>query len=956
MQAIEEKEKLLRHDDRNLKDRATKFKEFLDCNNEKVTKAFCKLSKEGGLCDDMTQICGDDEKPFVTDEDRQKHVRKFYEKLYKRKLDRLLRVEDFLTNETIDQDWVRRRRLTEEEKMELEGEVTLEELTESLEDSNFHSSSGWDGISYKVIRKYWGLLGPIMKVMTNEVVETGELIETFKLGLIKLIPKKGNAKKVGDWRPITLLVCGYKILSGVVAARLEKHLMKIIGRAQKGFLKRKHIHACTVNIATCISESWAANEEMGVMCVDFAKAFDSVEHEAISNTLRFFNFGEIMIKMVRTILYDRKSRIIVDSGYTDSIPIERGTPQGDRSSPFIFIICMEILLIKITSLNGRGIDCCDFIRRRLEGIDIETVTAEAYADDLTIIFKMAERGVEVIKETLVEYGRVMGLEINIEKTQLMITGSDARDGLESVAGIKVVSKIKILGFELDRKLLNLDGNWVRIIANMRKICRYWATFRLSITGRIAVAKTYILSQAIYFMGTLPLSDEMGGQMNDIILDFISGGGQRIERSRWFASPEKGGYGMFDINELNMCIKASWLGRWKRNLENKDYYGLVLAPDGVEKAEEIDTDRIMEEGGIVLSDIAQNWEKYKKAYYKEGNAVLEAVIRGNKTLGREGKTLWELVLGRRRYGAMMGNVGEIKLGDILSEDGNLRDKMYIERILGANLQWAEYFRMRDEVTRVVRTFGAVWGGENFGMNLDEFVSMNKKGCRRYRLALSGKRSKKYVGYDPRGIRSAVTLWGNDLLTMGKELTEVNFKIWSLGSLEANFKEFCFKLVHGKLYLNAQRARFDRETNRWCTFCGISKISDLRRRGIFENNPQFGDELRRLPAEDPVHLFWGCNMVQTVVQRLLNHMADTGDRIYSQKNYMGGKQLITKEGTMMVVLIVHYVKFRIFVCRLTRKIPLFHPILEHVQDLLGQIRKIPKWRNHVLNLRDCLRLLD
>jgi hypothetical protein len=142
VQATEEKEKLLRHDDMNLKERAIKFKEFLDGNNEKVTKAFCKLSKEGGLCDDMTQICGGDGKPFNTDEDRQKHVRKFYEKLYKEKLDRLLQVEDFLTNETLDQDWVRRRRLTEEEKMEIEGEVTLAELTESLDASNFHSSSG----------------------------------------------------------------------------------------------------------------------------------------------------------------------------------------------------------------------------------------------------------------------------------------------------------------------------------------------------------------------------------------------------------------------------------------------------------------------------------------------------------------------------------------------------------------------------------------------------------------------------------------------------------------------------------------------------------------------------------------------------------------------------------------------------------------------------------------------
>jgi hypothetical protein len=73
--------------------------------------------------------------------------------------------------------------------------------------------------------------------MANEMFEQRELSENFKLGLIKLIRKKGDAHKVEDWRPITLLNCGYKIISGVVAKRLEKYLPKIIGRAQKGFLK-----------------------------------------------------------------------------------------------------------------------------------------------------------------------------------------------------------------------------------------------------------------------------------------------------------------------------------------------------------------------------------------------------------------------------------------------------------------------------------------------------------------------------------------------------------------------------------------------------------------------------------------------------------------------------------------------------------------------------------------------
>ena len=45
----------------------------------------------------------------------------------------------------------------------------------------------------------------------------------------------------------------------------------------------------------CVSQSWASNEPMGIMCVDFSKAFDSVEHQAVKMILEFFNFGPRMV-------------------------------------------------------------------------------------------------------------------------------------------------------------------------------------------------------------------------------------------------------------------------------------------------------------------------------------------------------------------------------------------------------------------------------------------------------------------------------------------------------------------------------------------------------------------------------------------------------------------------------------------------------------------------------------
>jgi hypothetical protein len=94
----------------------------------------------------------------------------------------------------------------------------------------------------------------------------------------------------------------------------------------KGFLKQKNIHTCTANIITCLSQAWQEREGCGLICVDFKKAFDSVEHEAIEKILQFFNSGEYMVGMVMTSLNGRKSRVIAEYGYSESVQIARGTP------------------------------------------------------------------------------------------------------------------------------------------------------------------------------------------------------------------------------------------------------------------------------------------------------------------------------------------------------------------------------------------------------------------------------------------------------------------------------------------------------------------------------------------------------------------------------------------------------------------------------------------------------
>ncbi len=185
------------------------------------------------------------------------------------------------------------------------------------------------------------------------------------------------------------------------------------------------MNSCTINIMDRIGGAWHNREEMGVLCVDFLKAFDSVEHAYIENVLQFFNFGPNMIRKVTSLLKNRMAKVITEDGFTAPFDIKRGTPQGDRSSPYIFIICIEVLLIRLKIETGGGLENCNFLQNWLNGREYEKEgTAEGFADDLTLLFKFSLGALGLILTILDEFKLTSGLELNYKKTQLMIVGSD----------------------------------------------------------------------------------------------------------------------------------------------------------------------------------------------------------------------------------------------------------------------------------------------------------------------------------------------------------------------------------------------------------------------------------------------------------------------------------------------------------------------------------------------------
>ena len=93
-----------------------------------------------------------------------------------------------------------------------------------------------------------------------------------------------------------------------------------------------------------------------LLCLDFEKVFDSVDWNFMFKVLRAFRFGQDICQLISTFYKGIKSPVAVNGQLTQWFLIQRGCRQGDPISPYLFILCVEILATMIREdKNIKGI-------------------------------------------------------------------------------------------------------------------------------------------------------------------------------------------------------------------------------------------------------------------------------------------------------------------------------------------------------------------------------------------------------------------------------------------------------------------------------------------------------------------------------------------------------------------------------------------------------------------------
>ena len=270
-----------------------------------------------------------------------------------------------------------------------------------------------------------------------------------------------------------------------------------------------------------------------ILCVDFRKAFDSISHTYIQNALKELNFGNDFCDWIRLFFCNREGRILMDGHLTEKIYLEQGVPQGDIISPYIFIIAVEILLIKITtSKNIKGVK-----------IGKKECKAQTFADDTTILIKREEESLRASILYIEEFKRISGLAANLDKTNVIPYGKFFNPGQKICPDLDVnwVDKFKLLGFDIDNKLQQLNINFEKALAKAQNIISNWKARKLPINGRIIISKSLVVSQFNYVASILTPPPSMLSKMQELVNNFIRGGPHHwISDDKLYAPIKSGG--------------------------------------------------------------------------------------------------------------------------------------------------------------------------------------------------------------------------------------------------------------------------------------------------------------------------------------------------------------------------------------------------------------------------------
>jgi mannosylglycoprotein endo-beta-mannosidase len=373
--------------------------------------------------------------------------------------------------------------------------ITSEDIKAALFSIPDNKSPGPDGYNALFFKKSWEIIKDDFIAAIRYFFSKNSLPRCVNATRVALVPKQEHPTCLNDFRPISCCNVIYKCIAKLIVVRLKTALADVVGHSQTAFLPGRNI-SDAILLTQELMHNYHQNKgpPRCALKIDLKKAFDTVRWDYIIAGLHAISLPQELISWITTCITTVHYTININGELHGFFKATRGIRQGDPLSPYLFVLAME-------GLGG-------IIRRSIQDSTFHyhwrckpnKLTHLCFADDLMLFCRADIDSVQVLKTSLDSFSMISGLNINLAKSSLYLSGIDAnrKSTITGMLGIQEATlPVRYLGVPLlSSRLTHTDciPLMERIIARIK----LWTSTSLTYAGRLQLIKSVLFSIQVYW--------------------------------------------------------------------------------------------------------------------------------------------------------------------------------------------------------------------------------------------------------------------------------------------------------------------------------------------------------------------------------------------------------------------------------------------------------------------------
>lgn len=214
----------------------------------------------------------------------------------------------------------------EENKAELAKPITEAEIRAAIRALPRNKTPVSDGVPAEFYATYTTILVPHLKQLYQSSLEAGTLPNTTLQALVvSLLKPDRTGTDMAGYRPLSLLNTDYKILSKLLAARIQQLIPHLIHIDQNGFVPGRSTALNIRRLHQLMTKASLHEGTHGCISLDMRQVFDSLNWEYMFRILPKYGIPDQYIKWMALLYANPTARAHTGSHISSPYAVARGT-------------------------------------------------------------------------------------------------------------------------------------------------------------------------------------------------------------------------------------------------------------------------------------------------------------------------------------------------------------------------------------------------------------------------------------------------------------------------------------------------------------------------------------------------------------------------------------------------------------------------------------------------------